>query len=319
MLRAVIDLAAPQHGVVHRRQLRSLGISAKVIRRLVRDGVLDPVGPSVLRVGGAQATWHQRLWIARLEAPPGSLVSHRSAARLHGIGRFPEGPIDITELDDPETVRRTAEVRRSNRMPAAHRTEVGGLPITTVARTVFDLAGVASDVRRRRGLLWVSPIKVERTLDDALASGTSHRELRQVFDDLAGRGRGGTSLMRALLDERGPGFVATESELEDLVVRTFRSHGVEPPARQQEVGGTRAPVGRVDFLDARARAVLEADGRKHHSELLDRERDAWRDLELASAGFVVVRVTHRQLSRDPGRFIRRWIELVEHRRAQLAA
>ena len=154
MLRAAIDLAAPQHGVVHRRQLGSLGLSAKVIRRLARDGFLEPVGSSVLRVGGAQVTWHQRLWIAVLEAPPGSLVSHRSAARLHGIGRFAEGPIDVTELDDPETVRRTAEVRRTNRMPPVHRTEVGGLPITTVARALSAAPAIVAGatIRKAKGL-----------------------------------------------------------------------------------------------------------------------------------------------------------------------
>ena len=120
---------------------------------------------------------------------------------------------------------------------------------------------------------------------------------------------------RGLLAERGPGMALTESELEDLVERTFRRHGTEPPMRQREIGGTSAPIGRVDFYDPAARAVLEADGRKHHSELLDRERDAWRDLELAVAGFVVVRVTHRQLTREPTRFIARWRDLTARRAA----
>lgn len=314
MLHAIFEISTPQHGVIHRRQLRQLGASSKVVRRMVDDGLLVPAGPSVLRVGGAVPTWRQQLWIAVLEAPPGSVVSHRSAARLHGIGRFAEGPVDLTEVGDPDTVERTSARKISNRLPDTHRTTVAGLPVTTPARTVFDLAGIASDRRRRRGLLWVSAVKVERSLDDALANGTSYAEIRSVHAQLAGRGRGGSALLRELLDERGPGFIATESELEDLVVRTFRSHGLTPPVRQRSVGGTEAPIGRVDFLDVDAGVVLEADGRKHHSELLDRERDTWRDLELAAAGYVVVRVTHRQLTREPGRFLARWSELVRLRR-----
>jgi very-short-patch-repair endonuclease len=190
-----------------------------------------------------------------------------------------------------------------------------GLPVTTVARTVFDLARVASSRRYWRGWPAVHPIKAERALDDALSNGVPYADLEQVLHDLEGRGRGGTVLFRDLLSERGPGMALTESELEDLVERTFRRHGTEPPLRQREVGGTSAPIGRVDFYDPAARAVLEADGRKHHSELLDRERDAWRDLELAVAGFVVVRVTHRQLTREPARFVARWRELVTRRAA----
>lgn len=309
------SVASAQAGALHRRQLLDAGVSAKVTRRLVHDGFLVAAAPHVFVVGGSQPSWRQALWIAVLGAPAGSVVSHRSAAVLHRVGRFAEGPIDITEPDasHPGAARRATH--RSTSLPPHHVTTIDGLPVTSAARTVFDLARVASPRRFWRGWPAVHPIKAERALDDALANGTTYAELDRVLGDLEGRGRGGTVLFRSLMADRGPGMALTESELEDLVERTFRSHGLEPPVRQREVGGTSAPVGRVDFLEPAARTVLEADGRKHHSELLDRERDAWRDLELAAAGFLVVRVTHRQLTREPARFVARWRALIERRSA----
>ena len=273
--------AATQAGVLHRRQLTGAGVTAKVIRRLVADGHLAMASPHVFVVGGSPPTWRQRLWIALLGAPDGSAVSHRSAAVIHGIGRFSEGPIDITEPEDRHASRATKATHRSTSLPVHHVSEVDGLPVTTVARTIFDLARVASSRRYWRGWPAVPPIKAERALDDALAKRVPYAELERVLHDLEGRGRGGTVLLRSMLADRGPGMALTESELEDLVERTFERFGVTPPVRQREVGGTTAPIGRVDFYDPDARAVLEADGRRHHSELLDRERDAWRDLELA--------------------------------------
>ncbi len=126
---------------------------------------------------------------------------------------------------------------------------------------------------------------------------------QEVLDELGGRGRGGTVVLRTLLDERGEGFVATESELEDLLAEVLDYHRLPRPTRQRNVGGLEERIGRVDFLYQTERVVIEADGRKNHTALLDREGDAWRDLELTAAGFTVVRVTWRQLKNDPKRFV----------------
>jgi very-short-patch-repair endonuclease len=139
-------------------------------------------------------------------------------------------------------------------------------------------------------------------MDDAIARSMSIGKLEQVLARLGGRGRGGTVLFRALLDARGEGFVATESELEDLLFAVLLRFGLPLPSKQVVLGGD-LPVGRVDFVYLGRRIVIEADSRKHHSALLDAERDRWRDLELAADGFTVVRVTWRQLIDEPERFI----------------
>jgi very-short-patch-repair endonuclease len=183
-------------------------------------------------------------------------------------------------------------------------TEVDGIPVTTVARTVFDLASLVSPARRRRGLVALNEVQVARALDDALARGVPLHRFERVLASLAGRGRPGTRVMRELVLERSDGEPATESELEDLVEAVLVAAGVDLPTRQRVVGGTEAPVGRVDFVYQPERVVLEADGRRHHTALLDAEADRWRDLELAAAGYIAVRVTKRQLVHEPGRFAR---------------
>lgn len=140
-------------------------------------------------------------------------------------------------------------------------------------------------------------------MDDAIARSVSIAQLERVLAQLGGRGRGGTALFRELLDARGEGFVATESELEDLLFAVLQRFGLPLPAKQVVVGGD-LPVGRVDFIYRDLRVIIEADSRKHHSALLDADRDRWRDLELAAAGFTVIRVSWRQLVDEPVRFVR---------------
>lgn len=67
--------------------------------------------------------------------------------------------------------------------------------------------------------------------------------------------------------------------------------------------GAERPIGRVDAVYPAERIVIEADGRRNHTALLDAEADRWRDLELAAAGFVVIRVTWWQLVNEPDRFV----------------
>ena len=274
-----------------------------------------PAAADVFVVVGAPASWRQALWIGFLRSPRGSAVSHRSAARLHGIGRFPEGPIDIAEPGRPHHLERPASPHSTTSLPAAHLTTIDGLVVTNLARTVFDLAGLVSRKRWLRGWPSLTEGAVERALDDAFNAGLRHDDAIAMLDALGGRGRGGTVLFRRMLDDRGEGYVATETELEDLVVAVLDRYGAPAPVRQRTVGNTEAPVGRVDFVYPLPRVVVEADGRKHHSELLDRERDLWRDLELAASGYVVVRVTHRQLTRAPKRFVDGLVALIDRRTA----
>ncbi len=298
-----LEVAARQGGVFHRRQATDCGISQKQLageadRRYIRE-----MRPGVFVVVGAPPTWKQRAWIELLDAPGDAVLGHRTAASLHRVGQIVTNEIDVLEAEPSWHRAAIGDRRRTTLLPPEHRTVVDGLPVTSLARTLFDLCGLVSPARRARSLPNLTRREVERAMDDAIARSMSVAKLEQVLARLGGRGRGGTVLFRELLDERGEGFVATESELEDLLFAVLMRFGLPLPSKQVTLGGE-LPVGRVDFVYRDKRIVIEADSRKHHSALLDADRDRWRDLDLAADGFVVVRVTWRQLVDEPVRFVR---------------
>lgn len=308
------DVGARQAGVLHRRQLREAGITRAAIARRVASGELVQVDDHVFVIPGSPPTWHQRIWIELQRSASPSVVGFRTASQLHHVGRITASDVDVLEIEPDKHHGAVAALHRSTRLPTWHLTTVDGIPVTSVTRTIFDLAGLVSPARRRRGLPSLAQVQVERALDDALARGVPLAQFERVLASLGGRGRPGTRLMRELVLERSDGEAATESELEDLVVAVFARHQIEVPTRQVAVGGTAAPVGRVDFVFRPERVVLEADGRRHHTALLDAESDRWRDLELAAAGYVCVRVTKRQLVQEPHRFATSIEELLGKRR-----
>ena len=308
-----IELATRQAGVLHRRQLRDAGIDRRSVTGRVRRGELIEIATEVFVVVGTDQGWRQRLWSGLLTARTDAVISRRSGARLHHHGRFSEAHVDVLEVENTDHRLDRATGHRSSWVPPHHRTQVDGIPVTTPARTVFDLVGMVSPKRKARGWPTVTRAEATRALDDALASGVPLSSFHEVLDTLATRGRPGTVLMRELLTERGDGYVATESELEDLLHHVLQSRGMPIPQRQRVLGSAHAAIGRVDFAYPTQRVVIEADGRRHHTALIDAEADRWRDLELASAGWIVVRVTWRQLQTDPGRFVRTLRTLLEAR------
>jgi len=165
-------------------------------------------------------------------------------------------------------------VHRWRPFPAEHLTVVDGIVTTRVARTLVDLAGV------------LHPGRTERIVDSSLAAGlVSLGTLRTTFADMAGRGRRGAAVMRAIVDARGAGYVAPESELEARFLALVRGAGLPEPVRQLDVGSVDGWVGRVDVGFPAAKVIVELDGRTHHSSKLDREADARRDARLRAAGW----------------------------------
>ena len=298
-----VALATAQAGVLHRRQLTAAGLDRRAVDRRVRLGELVELAPHVFVVAGTAPTWQQEHWAGLVTARHDAVLTRRSAAGIHGVGRFGHGHVDVLEVENTNHRISRAAGYRTSWLPPHHRTVVLGFPVTTLARTCFDLAGMVSTKRWRRGWPTITTAQATRALDDAIARGVLLADLQEVLDSLATRGRPGTVLFRELLAARGEGFVATESVLEDLLVEVLAEHGLPAPARQRTLGSAQAPVGRVDFAYPGERVVIEADGRLHHTALLDAEADRWRDLELTAAGWVVIRVTWRQLVDEPHRFV----------------
>ena len=281
-------LADQQYGVFSARQLREFGASPAVVRWRCEDGAWDRLEYAIYRLPGAPDVWRQRLWIALLVAGPGAVVCRRTAAALWRLPGFSEAPIEILAQHGLKNHRLPrGRFRETRSLPVAHTSTVDGIPVTTVERTLFDLAGL-------------DPKRADRAVENALASKlTSQEQLWELWSELAAPGRRGSRAMRTILLKRAPGYVARESELESRFSDLLDANGIEQPEWQRELGGEER-IGRVDGLFRRQRVVAELDGRVGHVGVLDRARDRKRDNELTALGLGVLRFTWEDVVCRPG-------------------
>ena len=145
-------LVRRQHGVVTRGQLLALGFSASAIEHRLRTGRLYPAARGVYLVGWNRLAPERRWMVAVLSCGSGACLSHRSAARLWGIGAERKAIVDIT-------VRRHAQLSRPgirvHVRPALARDRVAlkdGIPATNPIQTLIDAAAELSDSRLERAV-----------------------------------------------------------------------------------------------------------------------------------------------------------------------
>ena len=167
-------------------------------------------------------------------------------------------------------------------------TKVDAIPVTTVARTLIDIAG------------FVRAEVVEEALDDALRRGlVTLSRLRWRLREAGGRGRQGTVLLGKLIDARASGPVLPpQSVFETRLLRVIRGSGLPLPAIQHEVK-THRGTAIVDLAYVRERVAIEADGFRWHSSRQQWDRDRARDTALAMLGWTVIHVTWQQLHDGP--------------------
>ena len=285
---AVARLASRQYGLFARAQAIELGVTARVLhRRLVARRWL-PVSPGVYSVPGWPGSWRRSLMLACLDAGPGTAVSHEAAAALHRLATFAPGPIVITVLHGDHKRRGQPEVHQSTDLRPRDRVTVDGLPVTTVARTLFDLAATTHRWR------------YELALDDAHVRGSCRiDEVRALYDELRGPGKRGMKMLGQVLAERGAGYVPPASMLERRLLGVLARGGLPPPRRQYPLPWRAEAEGRVDFAFPAARVLIEADGRRWHTRMKDFEVDRARDNEALNNDWRPYRFTWSQITKRP--------------------
>jgi predicted transcriptional regulator of viral defense system len=273
-------LARNQHGLITLRQATELGISRGTLRYRRRTGALKQVRPAVFRLPGAPDSPQLDIMAAVLTGGPSAVLSHSSAAALHGLPGFSMRPYVVSVHRHGRRPGSGIRFEQSLALLPRHVRLVDGIPCTSVARTLFDLCGDPS----------VRPGRAARALDTALGRKmVTVPALWRVLDELAERGRRGTVWLRTLLTERDEGFVAPESELEARFVALVEKFGLPAPERQVDLGDSDQWIGRVDFLWRAALLVVEVDGAAFHDGFADRRHDAERDALLAASGWTVLR------------------------------
>lgn len=259
----------------------ALGLGRGAIQHRVATGQLHLVHPGVYAVGHTRLSGRGLLIAAVLTCGDGAVVSHRSAASHWGLAPSASGLVDVLTVGDGRQDRPGIRRHWVRALHPHDRAEVDGIPVTSVARTLLDLAEA---VRSRQ---------LERAVEEA--------ERLRLFDlraieELCSRshGRHGLKPLRAVLAQVAAPVQETRSELERRFLELCRDAGLPPPAVNVMVEGLE-----VDALWVRPRLVVELDGYEFHHTRAAFERDRARDARLQLAGYSVLRVTHRMLEREP--------------------
>lgn len=280
--------ARHHHGLFRLGDAAAHGVNRRRLSRLVEAGWCERTRKSVYRVRGAPTSHEQAMLAAVWFSGSGAVASHRAGGSIWGTPGYRSPAPEVSKPRGQSQRREYGRVHGSLWLPPRHRTIRFGIPVTTPARTVFDLAGI----QRKEA--------TERVLDHMLHTRLCAAEdVHAVFFALARRGRRGTVVMRDLLAGLGEGYVPPASELERRARKLIHEAGLPTPAFEVEVGGTDW-IGRVDCLWRSERVVVELDGRRYHGGMLARAADRRRDNALAAAGWRVLRITWDDLVERPG-------------------
>jgi hypothetical protein len=271
--------------VVSLGQLTALGLCTSTVRHRVKIGRLYRIHSGVFALS-PQLSKHGRWMAAVLACGPGAVLSHRDSADLWGLRANSRAALDVTVPGRGTRSRAGIDVHRPRNLSAAYVTHHDGIPCTTVARTLLDLAEV---VKRRQLERACRQAEVLRLLD-----------LRAI-DELLERsdGRRGVKPLRAVLAKLAPETAFTRSKLERRLLALRERVGLPRP---QVNCWIELPDGgeEVDFAWPERRLAIETDGWETHGTRSAFERDRRRDQRFTLAGWRVVRFTWRQILDDPG-------------------
>lgn len=275
-------LALRQHGVVSIRQLEQLfGYSRAGVRKLVESGRLHPLYRGVYAVGHTEISERGRCLAAVLAVGPGALLSYYSAGWLWGLWAGSPAPFEVTAVVARHHRPPKGVVRhRARNLVGDDRAMVDGIPVTSAARTLLDLA-------------W-------RLRSDQIARVLARAEDLKLLDldaihDVIERNRGHHGARRlgfALATYERP--IWTRSEFERRFVDALLAAGLPRPATGwNEVGYE------IDVYWPDLRFGIELDSFATHGNRQAFETDRERDLDFALARIETIRITERRFHRDP--------------------
>ena len=276
-------LARRQHGVVALWQLTALGIDASAVRRRVADGRLRRLHRGVYAVGpiGRKGWWTA----AVLACGEGAILSHRDAAAVWDLRDTARAAIDVTVVGARRCSRPRLTIHSVGALHPDDRAEIDGVPVTSVARTLLDLAQVVSDTELRRAYEAAERLRV---LDI--------RAVNELLD--RSNGRRGVAALLALLDYDPEPGVDSKSTLESMFLDRVPEAGLPLPQLNVLVEGYL-----VDAYWPRAGLVVELQSYEHHAHRQAFERDNSKLTRLQVAGHAVLPLTHRKLRDQPGEVV----------------
>ena len=273
-------LVRRQHGVLAHAQLLSLGYTRSAIEHRLAKGRLHRIWPGIYSVGTPYVSRLGRMMAAVLTCGPGAVVSHETAAELSEIRHRRPGPIHVSVPAVRRPAPRPGIVIHRRALKAGETTTSRGIPVTSPAVTLTDLAANLPQNH------------LEAAINEADKLDLVHpRPLRDALDRMP-PSRQGVTPLKQLLDRQT--LTLTDSELERIFLPIARRAGIGDQVPQCELNGYR-----VDFFSPSLGLVIECDGGRYHRTPAQQTRDRRRDQDHLRAGVTPVRFTHGQIAFEP--------------------
>ncbi len=272
--------ARAHHGLLTRA---SPGISDDQWYRGLKAGSFEQVHPGVARLPGTPNTPEQRIAAAVLAVDNG-VASHRSAARLWGIPRPDDDPVDViaTRTAGPPALD-GVDVHRPTDRARLGPIKRYGIACTNPLRTIVDLGAV-------------DPDGVDAAVGHLVSTGVASLDtLTNVVQQHSRKGRSGIGPLRRSIEAWSIDGQPADSLLEAAFRRLVRRYDLPELEFHPTIEGVE-----VDFRVVDTPVIIECDGWLHHG--VDRdgfERDRERDALLSAAGWIVLRFTYRWITQRP--------------------
>ena len=257
--------------MVTRDQLIASGVGTRGISDWVQRGRLHRLHRGIYAYGHDRLRVEGRWLAAVLACGPAAVLSHGTAARMWEIRQSNSALIDVTVPSRAGRIRRKGiRIHRSGRLAPQEVTVRNGIPVTTVARTLLDLADVLDTQALRRAVTEAEYTnRFDLTAFNAVVQDNPGRRTRK--------------LMTAAFEGRQH---RTRSPLEDRFLRFMDRWGVEEPECNAWIEGYE-----VDVVWTRVGLVVELDGVAAHGTRAAVRRDRRKDRVLWRAGFRTMRLT----------------------------
>jgi predicted transcriptional regulator of viral defense system len=256
-------VAARQHGLVTTAQIAEIGLGRPAISNRVADGRLHPLYRGVYAVGHAKLSQEAKWMAAVLAAGDGAALSHLAAAKHWNIWRRQAPHIDVITPGQRRS-RAGVTIHRCRALDPRDVTRHRGIPITTVPRTLVDLATTLTAAQLANVIH-----------EAAFRNRFSAERTQETIKRAAGRD---LSNLHTALQAHASGSAGTRSDLED---QFLAETGGTPPMVNTKI--------EVDFYWPDENLVVEIDGPGHERPRTKAE-DAARDRALEAAGLTVVRI-----------------------------
>ncbi len=286
--RRLTTVATGQLGAFTRQQAHAAGMSDRQLRRRVQSGFLEQIGPHAFRYPTTAASPLAKLQALVLDVGQPCWISGPTAAALFGLDGFSvRRPLHLTVLRDRNVRRMGVEIHTTAALPAIDRETFEGLPVTSPARTIVDLAKQEP------------PDRLAAAVDSAIRDGLATEDLlHRRVSALRAKGRFGLPKLLEVLEGREV-TRGGHSWLEREFLRLLDGSGLPRPVTQEVLSRAGDHLVRVDCHFPGTNVVVELLGYRYHRTVAQMSRDAARLNALVLDGFEPYQFTYQQVTTVP--------------------